>query len=188
MASIVRLRITWSGTPVVGGGLTVLHFAAGSTTGPGAALSFFDGIKGLIPSGVTITIPNAGDTIDELTGEIDGVWTASGGGTVNSAGGANPYAQGVGARVVWVTDGITRGRRVRGSTFVVPLITGSYDTDGTLSGTAVGALGTVAGNLASVAAFGVYTRPQSGTSNGAFHDVLTSITPDRVSWLRSRRT
>lgn len=188
MASIVRLRVTLTGTPVTGGGLNVTHWAAGSTSAPAAMNAFWTACATFMPNGITISVPNTGDTINDATGQIDGVWTASGGGTITSSGGATSYAQGVGGRVYFFTDGITRGRRVRGEIFVVPVIASSYQSDGTLTSTISGALQTAATTLAGVAAFGVYTRPQPGLSNGAFHDVLAGIGADNVTWLRSRRT
>jgi len=188
MASIVRLRATWSGTPVTGGGVSVFHFGAGSTSGPATVRGYFETLKGLLPGGVTIVVPNTGDTIDEATGVINGTWVASGGGTTTSTGGTVAYAAGVGGRSVWITGGITRGRRVRGSTFVVPLIAGAYENDGSLSTTAVSGFTTANTYMGADATFGVYTRPTSGGSDGAFHVCLAEITPDKVTWLRSRRT
>lgn len=188
MPSIVRIRTTLTGGPVVGGGLNVTHFAAGSTSGPAAVKAFWTSAATFMPNGVTITVPGTGDTVDELTGQIDGTWTASGGGTVTSSGGTTGWAAGVGCRVWFATDGITRGRRVRGSIFVVPILANSYDPDGTLNSSVAGAISTMASTLAGVAAFGVYTRPQSGLTNGKFHDVLAGVGADAVSWLRSRRT
>lgn len=188
MASIVRLRALWSGTPVVGGGVSVFHFAAGSSSGPATVYGFFDTLKGTIPNGVTIVVPGVGDTIDENTGEIDGTWTGSGGGTINSTGGSGAWAAGVGARVVWITSGITRGRRVRGSTFVVPMTAAAYESNGTLTSAVVSGLNTASTYMDADSTFGVYTRPQAGLSNGAFHLQVASFIPDAVTWLRSRRT
>ena len=168
--------------------MSVFHFGAGSTSASATVKGYFDTLKSFIPNGVTITVPNTGDTINEATGEIDGVWTASGGGTVTSTGGAGAWVAGVGMRSVWVTGGITRGRRVRGSTFVVPLIAAAYDTDGTLTSGAQSALTTANTFMGVDATFGVYTRPSPAASNGAFHVALAELAPDRVSWLRSRRT
>lgn len=176
------------------------HFAAGSTSGPAALSAFWGACATFMPNGITISIPNTGDTIDETTSVIDGVWTASGGSTIASSGGAVAYAAGVGGRCYFFTDGITNGRRVRGTIFVVPVIASSFQADGTLTSTISGALQTAATALAGVAAFGVYTRKQLAgpvdpshplgkppAHDGKFHDVLAGVGADPISWLRSRR-
>lgn len=153
-----------------------------------ACFDYFDAIKTSFPSSLTWTIPTAGDTLDDNTGELNGAWTGGAGGTVSGTQGGS-FAAGVGARVVWETAGITNGRRVRGSTFLCPLIGGAYDTDGTL----IAATRTSLDNASSILTGGstwtlvILTRltpAHSGTS----HDVVSSTVPDKVSWLRSRRT
>lgn len=103
--------------------------------------------------------------------------------------GAAGFALGVGARVVWNTSGIFGGRRVRGSTFIVPLTIGSYEGAGQIT---AGVIATMQGAANTLAGFGpdgmfIWSRPQPGTP-GEAQTVTGAIAPDRVSWLRSRRT
>lgn len=184
-----RLRVEWSGSGVVGPGLTTFYADEGAgSMDPSEVVTFFDSIKALFPSTVTWTIPGEGDMLNEGTGELAGTWSASGGGTVAGTSSAS-YAAGVGARVRWNTAGIVGGRRVRGSTFLVPLTVNHYDGQGTLESTAVSTLATAAGALVTglAGALVVWSRPAPGRA-GTMHAVTGSSLPDRVSWLRSRRT
>ena len=153
-----------------------------------AATGLLDAVKGLIPSGTSIFVPNGGDVIEETSGTLTGTWGTSGGTTI-SCNGAGSFPGGVGARVVWETDAIRGGRRVRGSTFIVPLVNGAYESNGTLSTNALTAL------QAGIDAFmvqvptqaRVWSRPRPGLV-GAGVQVARGVAPDKVSWLRSRRT
>ena len=80
MTSLNRVLITWSGPQVVGGGVTVLHYA-GDVGGPPipAIKAAFSAAAKLIPAGVTLTVPGTGDVIDDTTGILSGVWSVSGG-------------------------------------------------------------------------------------------------------------
>lgn len=152
------------------------------------AAGFFNAVKAMIPNGTTITIPQGGDLIDEATGVLTGTWGSSGT-TVISGTASGPFAGGVGARVVWETDAIRAGRRVRGSTFVIPLWTQAYESNGTLTATTVTALQTAINDmLVQVPTqMRVWSRPRPGLA-GAAVSVARGRAPDRVSWLRSRRT
>lgn len=189
MASIARCRVAWSGSAVVGDGLSTFYWGSGGVAGyPGAVLAFFNAIKGLVPVGVTWTVPSSGDLLDDTTGALQGSWSIAGGGTVASAGGTT-YAAGVGSRVVWQTGAIRGGRRVRGSTFIVPLGTTQYDADGTIAPAALTTLGTAAANyLTAVGSNGlIWSRPRTGLAGQAV-PITAALTPDKVSWLRGRRT
>lgn len=174
---------------MVGDGLSTFYWGSAGLAGyPSAVLAFFNAIKAFVPTGVTWTVPSSGDLIDDATGELHGSWSISGGGTTASTG-LSTYAAGVGARVVWVTGSIRGGRRVRGSTFIVPLDSGQYDADGTIKAAAVTALQNAAnGYLTSVGANGlVWSRPRTGLA-GAGVPISSALVPDKVSWLRGRRT
>lgn len=191
MASIARFRLVWSGTPITGGGATSFYSA---NLAPGAfstALrNFFAGQNGLFPVGLTITFPSSGDLIDESTGALTGTWSAAA--PVNVSGsGTGAYAAGVGMRVTWNTAGVTRRRRVRGTTFLVPMKASEYDTDGTISSAAKTSVETGAAALvaADSGSLRIWTRPSApGLSDGHAHPVLSATVPDMVAWLRSRRT
>lgn len=153
-----------------------------------AAAGFFNALKGFIPTGTTIKIPQGGDLIDEATGVLTGTWGTSSSTTITCSGGGS-FAAGVGARVVWKTSAIRGGRRVRGSTFVVPLITQAYESNGTLASTMQTALQTAIQDfMVQVPTQGrVWSRPRPGLA-GAAVAIASGESPDRVSWLRSRRS
>ena len=141
-----------------------------------------------LPAGVAITIPNTGDLIDIPTGELSGTWTDGTTGTVTGSG-SGVFALGVGIRLQWMTSGIRNGRRVKGSTFLVPTVGGIFATDGTIATTTAGVLQTavntyitdMAGNAR------IYSRPLPGVA-GQANTVISGAVPDAVSWLRTRRT
>jgi hypothetical protein len=187
MPSIDRLRVAWSGSPVTGPGLSTFYFAGG-TADPAAVSALFTACAPYVAAGVTWQVPGAGDQLDVATGSLTGSWSAAGGSTIASSGNAE-HAQGVGARIRWRTNGIVNGRRVTGSTFIVPIHRLMFDTDGTLAGGIVTALNAAA--LAYVSAVTpdgvIWSRPAPGRA-GTSHALTYADLPDAVSWLRSRRT
>lgn len=192
--TLSRVRVAWSGTPVTGPGLSTFYFTQSDMTGkPVLLVNFFTAIKNYFPAGITWTIPNAGDIIDEATGELTSVWAASGGGTVLSNGGAADYMPGVGSRVVWATLGITRGRRARGSTFLCPM-TEQEITAGVVAPTTRTAIETAANTLVTNAAgLAIWSPPKQATAtkpatDGASYAIQSATVPAAMSWLRSRRT
>lgn len=185
-----RLRVTWSGNNVVGPGLSTFYGDEGEGgLDPDAILDFFDTIKGSLLAGTTITIPDGGDLMNEATGEIGGYWSNPGTGGVVVGGTPGAYAAGVGARAVWRTGGVVSGRRVVGSTYLCPLTFNAYAGDGTLDPGTVSTLSGAAAQLAADAGPGmvIWSRPAPGRA-GTMHAVTDGSVPDKVSWLRSRRT
>lgn len=182
-----RIRVVWSGSNTTGTGLSTFYFA-GSSADPAAVYNFFNAIKGAFAPNITWTIPGTGDQIDSETGDLVGTWTAAGGGVVNSSG-AGAFTRGAGCRVVWNTNGIFRGRRVRGSTYLTGLYGGVYDSNGQIGSATVGSVQTAATALLAATSpnLGVWSRPRLGTP-GEFNTIVGSSVPSAVSWLRTRRT
>ena len=188
MPNLARVRTSWAGTAVTGGGVSTFYFAEAHSGFVADVTAMWTAMVLRLVTGMVLTTENTGDLIDIATGEISGSWTD--GTTSNVATtGTGVYAAGVGARIRWATSGITNGRRVRGSTFIVPLTSGDYDSNGTIGGAALTAIGNGAGALftGSEGNLRIYTRPVAGRA-GAAHPVVGYTTPDKVSWLRSRRT
>jgi hypothetical protein len=185
MTTMRRLRVAWEG---LGGlpGLSTFYYGV-ATPNVSDAVTFFNAIKALFPSGLQWTIPSSGDEIDDATGQLTGGWVGSGGGSVSATGGSAGYAAGVGTRVRWDTLVIAGGRRVRGSTFLCPLVTGCYDGSGTISTTNLTTFQTAASAFAaSGVAKGIWHRPVNG-SGGLYAAINTATVPDKVTMLRSRR-
>jgi hypothetical protein len=186
MPTIDRVRVTWSGSPVTGPGLSTFYFNGG-TADPAAISALFTAAAPYVAAGVGWNIPGAGDQLDVATGALTGSWSAAGGSLVASSGNAE-HAQGVGCRIKWATNGIVGGRRVTGSTFIVPLHRLMYDTDGTLAAGVVSVLTTAAlAYVSAVTPDGVIWSRPTDTRAGTAHALTYASLPDAVSWLRSRR-
>ena len=186
MADLQRVVITWTG----GTGLPGVNVVYGDTSVPSVVtdmLDFFDAIKGLIPSSVTVNVPSNGDLIDDATGTLSGSWSGSEGGSVTGTSGVS-YGAGVGVAIQWNTNGIRNGRRVRGRTFVAPLTSDIFQNDGTIGSTPRTTLQTAASAVATAGHLTIWSRPTtSGGSDGTSNLVLSATVPDRVTALRSRR-
>lgn len=188
MPNIARVQVSWNGTPVVGGGLSTFYFNEAATGFVADVVTFFDAIKGVFPQLLSWTIPGNGDLLDVASGQLTGTWAETGGSTVNCTG-VGDYPQGVGARVRWATNGITNGRRVRGSTYLAPLLNGQFQGSNGLA-EAARSLFANSGNVLVAAQSGdflIYTQPKPGVA-GKTQIVTSADCPDKVSWLRSRRT
>lgn len=189
MATLNRVRAFWQGASVIGDGLSTFYVEAGAGAGYANAIkTFLSSQAAAYPTGTTITVFATGDQIDSATGGLVGTWTDTSTGA--SIAGTNPsaYALGVGMRVKWLTSGIVGGRRVVGSTFLVPIGSSIYDTAGTIANATVTSTTTAATNLvAAVPSLRIWSRP-TNTRAGASSAVVSGFCPDSISWLRSRRT
>lgn len=189
MTTLHRIAIGWAGGSVVGAAVNVLHFDGSDNAAPPVAAikAAYQGANAIIPSNVVITVPGSGDTIDDTTGELTGVWTASGGGTVLGSGGSASPA-GVGACIGWLTGGIVNGRKLRGRTFIVPLSSDSYDATGTLSSGGFTVMQSLAAALQASGPLAVWHRPTSATAtDGTSYGVIANRVRDKVAFLSSRR-
>lgn len=188
MANLLRMRVVWGGSTVVGGGLSTFYFTEGATGQSSDVEDFFYALRAQFPIGTTISIPSNGDVINDSTGTLVGVWGSSGSAVVSGEGAA-AHASGVGARIVWNTAGLNNGRRIKGSTFMVPVISGLYAADGTINDASITNMTAAATALitAQVSAFTIYSRSVDGGA-GANNEVTSATVPDKITWLRTRRT
>lgn len=188
MTQICRLRCTWGGSPVVGPGLSTFYWSTTEDGGPDDVLAFFNTSPLLYPSGLTVTVPAGGELIEDTTGELAGTWSQPGTGGVATGTETGSYAKGVGMQVRWPTGGIVGGRKVVGSTFLVPIAGSLFDTDGTIDTAVVSAMQTQADALlAAIPSLRILSRPK-GLRAGSSHAITSAVIPDRTSWLRTRRT
>lgn len=186
MATISRVPVEWNGLTGLPG-VSVFYAGVSTNLDVSSLVTFFNAIRGLFPPGLSWTVPAAGDTLDSVTGGILGSWTATGAASVNANGTAGPYAAGVGCRIFWNTTTVVGRRRLRGSTFMVPLLGSTYDSNGTINAGPLSTIQTAANALvASGVPWQVWHRPrnQAGGVVDAFNG---AIVPDRVATLRSRR-
>jgi hypothetical protein len=150
--------------------------------------TFINAIKGLFPNAVTWSIPAAGDTIDTDTDQLNGAWTGGTAASITATGGTGNYVAGTGGMVRWITGAVVNGRKVQGRTYLVPLITGAFDSDGTLNNTNVATIQAAATTLAGAGKLFVYSRPHGSPPVSGADQVLAAVVPDRVTSLRTRRS
>jgi hypothetical protein len=197
MTSLNRVRATWSGFAGAPGVST--FYGLGVGTLPGFVRTFFNALTAYYPAGTTIQVENFGDVIDDVTGHLVGSWTGSAQTLVTSVG-SGSYAAPSGASVKWVTDSVLDGHRVRGRTFLVPLISSAFQSDGSLAAAFKTTLETAATTLAAtgVGEFVVWHRPVEAKAadgsrpavvarDGGHALVTASSVRDVAAVLRSRR-
>lgn len=191
-----RVRVVWSqfsGQP----GYTNFYFDSASAPPLAALTTLFTAFKAYVPVGLTWTVPNSGDTIDETTGHITGGWTGAVQTPVVGAGGGANFVGSSGAVILWKTADPVNGRRPIGKSYIVPMSTGQFDTDGSLL------LATVTGVLnaaltfvtAAGAAFKVWHRPKYDNTvdppvlltPGSAVTCIGATVPDLAAVMRSRR-
>lgn len=193
MTSLHRVVLRWAGPQIHGAAVTVLHYSASDNTAPPVAAiqAAFQGAAATFPGGITVTVPAEGETIDDKTGNLVGVWSASQE-NVATMSGTPEAAAGVGACITWNTGGIVTGlkgpRRLRGRTFLVPLSSADYQADGTIGGSSLQTLRTLANGLQASGPLAVWHRPTSkGASDGNSYGVVANTVRDHVAFLKSRR-
>lgn len=191
MATIHRYTALWTAGSG-GAGTTTFHMGASSAAagaGVPAFRAFFDAVKSNLPPDVTITFPSTVDLVDEATGTLVGSIGSSPVASVTGIG-SGVYSAPTGGRVRWLTNEIVGGRRVRGTTFIVPMTGASYSADGTLSAAAVTVLGNAATALLATTSLdlAVYHRPTSASPTSGQAVLCTgSFIPEQAAILRSRR-
>lgn len=188
MATISRVIVAWNGSPVVGGGVSVLHCNEGDEHGLMSAFkTMLTTVQGAFPTSLQWTFPPAGVTIDEASGHVNGSWTDATPVTPLAGISAVTWANGVGIRIKWTTAFVFEGNHVVGSTFMVPVITSNYEGAGNIVDSAITLFQGAATTLATASLLRVYCRPRPGINGDSF-PVSGAVVPDRVSWLRGRRT
>src|SRR6478736_793449 len=181
-----KVPVAWQTGPG-GVGVSVFYtpFGTDATVDIG---TFFNAIKAQFPTGISWDIPASGDVVDEATGLITGAWTAGTAATITGTA-VGVFAAGTGAYVKWQTAGIVGGRRVRGRTFLAPLITGAFDNIGTIATAPLSTFNSAASALAATGKLLIWHRPtDTPRTNGSQHAVVAATVPDKVTSLRTRRT
>lgn len=188
MALLFKITALWQNWPGAPGYTNFYSLESGPiTTSTDAIRAFFDGIKGLLPSGLTVTVQPSGDQINDANGNITGAWSVDPAPLVVTGTGGAFFAGNAGGVVSWRTNGVVANRRVRGRSFLVPMATPVYDSNGltpaaigTLQGAATALVGAASPNLA------VWSRP-TPLRSGSSHPITASTVPDLAASLRSRR-
>lgn len=192
--SVYRVKLRWTGFTGAPG-YTNLHFDASTTpTQEGAqavytaAYTFAGGISSALPSAVSITTEGGVEVIDQTTNQLETIFSAT---TSPAAKGIQTggFASSTGAVITWETGEVKNGRRVRGRTFIVPISSAYYETDGTLTAGVITDLQNAASELSGGGfTFGILSRPSTvGASDGSFHTVSSGRIADKAAILTSRR-
>lgn len=182
-----RYRVSLSGSAVQGPGLMTFYSASLENGLPAAVQTFLFNNAASFPTSLTFTFPNGGDQINEATGALTGVWSVASAPNSVSGTGTGNFALGVGMQVRWRTGGIVAGRRVVGSTFLVPTVSTNFAPDGSVSDAVISAMAPRISTLISaVPSLCVWSRPK-GNRTGTSQIITSGYVPDRPSWLRSRR-
>lgn len=154
--------------------------------------AFFGAFTLCLPSAVTISYDQDSQVIDVATGNIINVLTAATAQSNTVGAAAANFSAVSGACVSWRTGVFLGGHSVRGRTFLVPLGTAAYDTDGSILASRLAELRTAATDLAVRGAFplaeslAVWHRPIAGAGGQAFITTSGQVN-DRVAYLKSRR-
>ena len=153
--------------------------------------AFWDSLKAYIPAAYTLTVDPLVEEHESADGALSGTFTVATAPADVVGTGATAWAAGVGFRITWDTGSVANGHRVKGRTFVIPVLTANYDVSGTIASATITAANTAAATLRSTAAAAstplvVYTKAGPG-GPGALTDVATGIVPDQVAVLRGRR-
>lgn len=186
--AIARIPVVWSGLPGLPGLSVFYSLGTGSSAAVADLVTFFGAIKAKFPPGLSWTIPSSGDLLIAEDGSLSGSWSGASGSTVSSTGTSATYAAGVGARVSWSSDVIVGRRRLKGRTFLVPLTSDNYQSNGTMNDATVTSFQAAADAVVAGGNLRIWARPSRGGSDGAIGPVMAAIVPDEVSVLRSRRT
>jgi hypothetical protein len=189
MANLARVRVSWSGVGIVGPAVSTFYYAESGSGWTTDLLTFFTAIKAYFPATMGWQVAGTGDILDDASGDLVGTWTETAPAQVLGSAN-NQVIGGVGARIVWKTGGFRNGRRVTGATFLTGADGTMFDVVGTLNNAAVTTITTAANALNNSTAneLRIWSRPSPGTEDGASWPVLAAVVPDKVSWLRSRRT
>jgi hypothetical protein len=153
--------------------------------------TFWNNVKSRFPVTVSIAIQPDVEVIEEENGQMLNVFSvtppaAHVGGATSSV-----YSGPTGMVINWRTAGVRNGRRVRGRTFLVPVATENFQTDGTIDPTKLASVQSTASELASATGtpdLGVWARPTApGATDGVWVPVTSATVPDLAAVLRSRR-
>src|SRR4029450_4405011 len=156
MPNVARVLVTWQGiqgapgyTRLSFGNVTDDTPAKGATD---ATRAFFAGFATLLRTGWSLTVSPIVELHDMDTGLLQSEITVTPAPTAppGSGGAATAWAAGVGAYITWRTQGIFFGRRVKGRSYLVPLV-GVADTDGSPVPTAISTIQTAADGLVNAA-------------------------------------
>jgi len=189
MVDISRVRLVVGGSAITGPGVVTFYTSGTGVALSSALLAYYTSIANIFPPGLNFSFPSGGEVLDSETGDFVSAWSGATATTVVGAASNTSFTKGAGLRVVWATNGVTNGRRVRGSTFHVPITGSLFASDGEPTPTIIADLTTKTNTFRTAASpgLGIWRRPKAGVAGG-FNSVTGSSVPQKTSWLITRRT
>jgi hypothetical protein len=200
MVAIVRTE--WSGTSG-GPGLTQLctmglseYTAANAQAAVNAVRAFWVALAPDLPDELRLSVQPVVDIYNDLTGELQASHTAAVAPSVVAGAAAGSYIGGAGAKVSWNTGSIHNGRRVRGSTFIVPLSNAVFTATGTVGTSFITSTNTAANTMIAALTTAatpmvVWSRPKTPAGlpavDGAVFLVSSGSVGAKSAILRGRR-
>lgn len=151
--------------------------------------NFFQAFINYIPAPVTITYPSEMEVFDTTTGELLRTEPITGL-SATVCGGTGNWSAAAGACINWSTSLVVNNRKLRGRTFIVPLASSVFSTDGTLSDSPRGNMLIAAQALISEQnnfVLGIWRKPSATVPTGSAAQVASASINDKTAVLRSRR-
>lgn len=194
--TVAVIKATWTGGPSAPG-LSQFCFATeggGSsiTACANAAREFLFSFGSIIPDEYQVTFDGIAELFDESTGSLVDELTYTPPAAVVGSG-AGSYAHGVGISVAWRTNTIRNGRRVRGRTFIVPVVGSAFDASGNIPGATTTAWANnaktkmVDASGTAGAPFSIWSRPSEKWPTGGLAQVTAATVKGKAAWLTGRR-
>lgn len=188
-----QYKAFWS-IPNAGPSVSTFHTsAAGTESAQGIAnaiRAFFSSWASWLPNDVSVSFDSEVLFLGQSTGELtDSFPVTPPAGVTGAQSGVWPA--GAGARLVWDTGTIREGRRVRGSTFMVPLTGSAFTNTGRVANGPITLGGTSATTLIdalvlNTTPLAVWSRPRPGIPGDTSLVVQGSTSPI-VATLRGRK-
>lgn len=202
MPQVGIVRTAWAGTSG-GPGLTQTVFrdlgdnADITNTQAQAAVNavraYWDGVKGLVPNEIVLTVQPVVDVYDLISGALVASQSVVTPPAAVSGTDTGVYAMAAGIKVNLNTSVIRAGRRVRGAMYIVPAGAAAYSSGGLVASTAKTTILTAATTMLASFTTGdiellVWSRPTTTTSNdGDVAPVSTIEANEKTAVLRGRR-
>lgn len=192
---VLEYRANWAG-PIAGPGVSVFHgrdTAIGTLDG--AAQELAERVHDLFATvfanygvpGMTVTFDSEAVELNTTTGQLEQVIPVDPPDPV-LGGGIGTFARASGFRLDWTTPAIVNGRRLRGRTFFVPVVSSIFDADGTLDPGAAAIIGPAASEYFADAGGTAAVNPSVWSrTHGVQADITGFVLPDEDAILSTRR-
>lgn len=190
VTNLVQVSAVWSGFVGAPGYSNFYAESDGNAPASAAVLhsavhDFFAAVSGNLPAVVRIDFPTLWREFSDANGETiaEGTIGSPAAQVAGSSGAA--FAANSGVLIEWLTGQFIAGHRLRGRTYLVPMV-GFFGADGTLDATASGYLHGYAQDLLDVGLVNVVWHRPVGGSGGSSAQITAPRVSDTACVLRSR--